>query len=501
MRTVGSRPEEGSLSPLPRQERARACPVLDTGVRVLPGSALALPVLAGLLLVLAVACGDSPSPTPTPTVAPTPRPTDTPAPTPTPTPAPVLPGVSPRSVLEAAAATTETVESYHSELDMAIRGGAGANRFEFSYGLVVDYQAPDGWRAEIAATVPLQGSIEVQMVSIGDTAYATNPETGEWEFVPTDSFPFESIDLITKDAVARMGDLSVEGVEQLAGADVYLIIGTVPAGAVATTTLLGTVIDGGEGELRVVYWIGVDDSLIRRFTGEGEVQLDVESKVSVSVTADFSDFGKEVVIEAPVVKPPPTAIPAPEELNVKQYDAPPAMTIDPDKSYTATFTLEEGGVFTIELYPKEAPNTVNSFVFLARDGFYDGVTFHRVIEGFMAQTGDPTGTGRGGPGYSFANEVSPLRRHDAPGAVSMANAGGEATNGSQFFITFVPTPFLDGYEADGTAKDCSQRGVSCHTVFGRVIEGMDVVNGISVRDPGTAATPGDAIETIVIHEE
>ena len=186
---------------------------------------------------------------------------------------------------------------------------------------------------------------------------------------------------------------------------------------------------------------------------------------------------------------------------MKQYDAPPAMMIDPEKSYTATFTMEKGGEFTIELYPKEAPNTVNSFVFLARDGFYDGVTFHRVIEGFMAQTGDPTGTGRGGPGYSFANEVSPLRRHDAPGAVSMANAGGEATNGSQFFITFVPTPFLDGYEADGTAKDCSQRGVSCHTVFGRVIEGMDVVNGISVRDPGTAATPGDAIQTISIHEE
>ena len=217
------------------------------------------------------------------------------------------------------------------------------------------------------------------------------------------------------------------------------------------------------------------------------------------MTADFSDFGKEAVIEAPVVKPP--AMPDPQELDVKQYDAPPAMTIDPEKSYTVTFTLEKGGEFTVELYPKEAPNTVNSFVFLAREGFYDGVTFHRVIEGFMAQAGDPTGTGRGGPGYTFANEVSPLRRHDTPGAVSMANAGGEATNGSQFFITFVPTPFLDGYEPDGTAKNCAQRGVSCHTVFGRVIEGMDVVYGISVRDPATARTPGDAIQTIVIHEE
>ena len=421
--------------------------------------------------------------------------------------------------------------------------------------LVVDYQAPDRLRAETTARISLQGTVEVTMVSIGDKRIPDQPRarlsphlslrildaplaptvelsnrelqttreprssgsrsrwsasvtrhtrqtlTGKWELVPTESFPIVSLDLLAEDTITGIAGLSVQGVEELDGADVYRIAGTLPAGAVATTTLLGTLVDGGEGDLSVVYWIGVDDSLIRRFTGEGEVEFDAGIKVGVSVTADFSDFGKDVVIEAPVVEPPPAAILEPEELNVKQYDAPPAMMIDPEESYTATVALEKGGEFTIELYPKEAPNTVNSFVFLAREGFYDGVTFHRVIEGFMAQTGDPTGTGRGGPGYRFANEVSPLRRHDTPGAVSMANAGGEATNGSQFFITFVPTEFLDGYEADGMAKDCSQRGVSCHTVFGRVIEGMDVVNGISVRDPGTATTPGDVIETISIHEE
>ncbi len=196
-----------------------------------------------------------------------------------------------------------------------------------------------------------------------------------------------------------------------------------------------------------------------------------------------------------------TPVPAPKEPAVKRYDSYPAMTIDPDKSYTATFELEKGGEFEVELYAKEAPKTVNSFVFLARDGFYDGVTFHRVIQDFMAQGGDPTGTGSGGPGYSFENEVSLERRHDTPGTLSMANSGGAATNGSQFFITFIPTPFLDGYEADGTPKDCSQRGVSCHTVFGRVVEGMDVVNSISLRDPQTARTPGDAIKTITITEE
>ncbi len=185
----------------------------------------------------------------------------------------------------------------------------------------------------------------------------------------------------------------------------------------------------------------------------------------------------------------------------KTYSAPPAMTIDPNKSYTATFCLEKGGQFTAELYAKEAPNTVNSFVFLAREGFYNGVTFHRVIENFMAQGGDPTGTGTGGPGYKFDNELSPERRHDSPGILSMANSGikgGRGTNGSQFFITFVETPFLDGYNPDGTAKDCTQG--SCHTVFGKVTEGMDVVNGISIRDPQTARGPGDAIATIIINE-
>ncbi len=199
----------------------------------------------------------------------------------------------------------------------------------------------------------------------------------------------------------------------------------------------------------------------------------------------------------------PTSVPIVKEPKIKQYSSPPPMTIDPDKSYTATFQMEKGGEFDIELYPREAPVTVNSFVFLARDGYYDGITFHRVLEGFMAQSGDPTGTGSGGPGYKFDNEPSPLRRHDTVGTVSMANAGvqnGRGTNGSQFFITFVPTTFLDGNLPDGTPKDCSIPGTSCHTVFGRVIAGMDVVNKISLRDPGTARTPGDAIKTIVITE-
>jgi peptidylprolyl isomerase len=168
----------------------------------------------------------------------------------------------------------------------------------------------------------------------------------------------------------------------------------------------------------------------------------------------------------------------------QQYDAPPPMTIDVSKQYFATFKMAKGGEFVVQLFPDKAPKTVNSFVFLAREGYYDGVTFHRVLEGFMAQGGDPTGTGTGGPGYQFENEDSDLT-FDKAGVVAMANAGRD-TNGSQFFITFGPAPQLNGG----------------YTIFGQVTEGMDVVNSITRRDPQQNPDfEGDAIETITITEE
>ncbi len=174
----------------------------------------------------------------------------------------------------------------------------------------------------------------------------------------------------------------------------------------------------------------------------------------------------------------------PALVGTKQYSSAPPMLIDKNKQYIATVKMANGGEFTIQLYPDKAPITVNSFVFLARQGFFDGVTFHRVLEGFMAQGGDPTGTGTGGPGYQFVNEDSDLK-FDKAGVVAMANAGRD-TNGSQFFITFVPTPQLDGG----------------YTIFGQVISGMDVVNGITRRDPQqNPSAPGDAIQSITITEK
>ena len=172
------------------------------------------------------------------------------------------------------------------------------------------------------------------------------------------------------------------------------------------------------------------------------------------------------------------------EERVDQYNAAPPMTIDVSKQYFATFQMANGGEFVVQLFPDKAPKTVNNFVFLAQNGFYDGTTFHRVLDGFMAQGGDPTGTGMGGPGYQFEDEFSDLT-FDKPGLLAMANSGPN-TNGSQFFITYVPTPHLNGL----------------HTIFGEVIEGMDVVNGITRRDPDQNPDfAGDAIETITIMEE
>lgn len=206
---------------------------------------------------------------------------------------------------------------------------------------------------------------------------------------------------------------------------------------------------------------------------------------------------------AAVQSPPPRETPTPAKRT--QWDVAPPMRIDASKQYSAIFTMERGGTFEIELFADKAPKTVNNFVFLAREGFYDGSTFHRVIPGFMAQGGDPTGTGRGGPGYNFDNEFDPDLRHFGPGILAMANAGmsgGRGTNGSQFYITYSELHRLDGLNLDGTPKPCQQGGVSCHSVFGEVVRGMDVVIGIRERqDPQTATYRGDVITSIEIIEK
>lgn len=168
----------------------------------------------------------------------------------------------------------------------------------------------------------------------------------------------------------------------------------------------------------------------------------------------------------------------------QQWNTPPAMVIDPQKTYTATMKTDKGDI-VIKLFADKTPKTVNNFVFLARAGFYDGTIFHRVIDDFMAQGGDPTGTGRGGPGYRFGDEFHPTLRHNKPGILSMANAG-PGTNGSQFFITHVPTPWLDNK----------------HSVFGEVADkdSLKVLMSIPARDPGNVRAPSVKLISVTIAE-
>ena len=169
----------------------------------------------------------------------------------------------------------------------------------------------------------------------------------------------------------------------------------------------------------------------------------------------------------------------------RHWTSSPKMELDSNKTYTATLRLANGDI-VIELFAKSAPLTVNNFIFLAKQGFYNGVTFHRVVPGFVAQAGDPTGTGAGGPGYFIPNEIDPLLTFDAPGVVAMANSGKDR-NGSQFFITYAEQHSLDGN----------------YTIFGRVTSGMDIANKITPRDPSQnpQAPPGDAIIMVTIDEK
>jgi len=208
--------------------------------------------------------------------------------------------------------------------------------------------------------------------------------------------------------------------------------------------------------------------------------------ISATLIAASCGPAEVPVPETGVNKPPPPPPPEPASEPAAKpkpntYSAPPPMIIDTSKKYIAVIETEKGSL-VLELFTKDVPVTVNNFVFLAREGFYDGSTFHRVIPGFMVQGGDPTGTGTGGPGYRFDDEFTGHRH--VTGALSMANAGPN-TNGSQFFICYSLQRGLDGK----------------HTVFGQLIEGMEVLKNLTPRDPNqNPQFEGDRIIRVIIEE-
>ena len=214
------------------------------------------------------------------------------------------------------------------------------------------------------------------------------------------------------------------------------------------------------------------DKLVCRYNPEGPGYC----PTSAGTTSPARDAGSAGFTGRPTPSPTPAAA-------AKQYPAAPPLQIDPNRTYIATITTAKGDI-RVQLDAKAAPATVNNFVFLAREGFYDGVTFHRVIPGFVVQGGDPTGTGTGGPGYTIPDEQSGLKHEE--GVIAMAKSAQPNSAGSQFYITLAPQPSLDAN----------------YTVFGRVIGGMDAVRRIAPRDPsqGRNLPPGDKIERVTIEE-
>ena len=335
----------------------------------------------------------------------------------------------------------------------------------------------------------------IEMIVFDQDTFAKYPDTKYWIQFPegqTPVTPISIIELLKNNFV--QGELT--GIEKSGGVSSQHISSELEAKIFGE---LLPVLDESTGILQVDMWVEPDSSQIGRLLINGlaiggpRVKGPDGQEVTIKVDIEMSswDFGKVVELSKP-------DLPGTPETMI--WDMAPKITLEEGRDYFATIEIFEGGEIKIDLLEELAPVTVNNFVFLSEQGYYDWVTFHRVIPDFMAQGGDPSGTGRGGPGYYIDNEFHPDARHDSAGVVSMANAGllpdGQGTNGSQFFITFINTPTLDGINPDGTLKDCSQG--SCHSVFGRVVEGLGVLGNIIPRDPATANLPGDVIQSIKI---
>jgi peptidylprolyl isomerase len=247
--------------------------------------------------------------------------------------------------------------------------------------------------------------------------------------------------------------------------------GILSAGVVIVVlALLGLLLMGRSGAEPAVSPDG-SATLQPENAASGAAQLTEEEIDAEAAAAEAIAAADEADTEAEAIQP-------------LTYDAPPPMAIDPEQDYTATITTPRGDI-VIRLRPDIAPQTVNSFIFLAREGFYDGLTWHRVLPNFMAQGGDPTGTGTGGPGYNVPAEFTNEILFDRPGIVAMARRGDDINSaGSQFFITTAPYPTLN----------------SQYTIFGEVIEGQDIVDNIPLRDPMTATEPGEEIISVTIEE-
>ena len=413
-----------------------------------------MPILALFIALILSACGGGAEATlvPTEPAAPTQIPIPTAAPT----------DLVPAELLEDIKTAMAELGSYSLDGTLVIKTTKDADNhlilMEMSGGGYVDGDNQVTVAMDIA-TEGFVGKVTTETRQIAGFTYAKNPLTEEWS-------KGDEVDSSETEDFVPAAMVAIEAVQEvLDGLAVYRVTGTVP--------------DEPENELMIL-WVSIEDLLVRQIRQEGHVPA-----------ADYANFGigeLEVLYQSFVTRlsnlngsvqvtlPPVTAPPTDQVTQpAKQWAEPPAMIIDNTATYVATMRTNMGDI-TIELFASEAPETVNSFVFLATEGFYDGVIFHRVIQNFMIQGGDPEGIGSGGAGYSFNDEFDSPLVFDRAGILAMANSGPN-TNSSQFFITTVPTPHLNG----------------AHTIFGQVIEGQDVVDAISMVATVAGSRPAESV--------
>ena len=445
-----------------------------------------------------------PIPTPPEPPTPTPNPTNTPVPVPT---TPKL-DLSVKEILVNATESMQNLKSFAFIVELSMELIDAESNLIVPFNIAGEFVAPN--RSTSIISNPFLGTANsIETIAIGNKFYEKLPGTDGWNVTTQASFGDPRNLALGESGILKLettSGIKFIGKEQILGYDSYkfdLDISNSPL----NMQLFG--LTANNKDTSITYWISEDDYYLLKLDvqtsskiEEGQSILGLPpGDVKINIKITFTNINDEsIIIIEPVIKQ--TKNQGDIKITHKTYLKAPEMIIDNKKSYTAILAMENGSKIEIELYAKDVPMTVNNFVFLASDGYYDNVTFHRVIPGFMAQTGDPTGTGSGGPGYRFENEFSPNRLHDGPGILSMANAGiqnGLGTNGSQFFIIYTETHYLDGYE-DGSPKNCGAPMTSCHSVFGKVTKGMETVIAITPRDPQTANSKGDSIKTIKILE-
>ena len=430
----------------------------------------------------------TPTPIPVPILVPTPIPTPTPTPVPVPTPIKVQ--NDPNQIIKNTLLHLNKVKSAKYKMEIKLKTNFQNSEILIPIDISGIFNGNGESQSEIFVSFGLF-TFSHQIITKNKKSYISDPSDNKF-------YPLRDDNLFTGNILKLLNLLDPESKEFSIDPDVNLL----NSGEYQLTGYINSLQSESLSDIKAEILVDSKNNQLNKITMEGSIKLNLiplpflkgleNYRAKFELSTYFSNFG----INTQITLPDLTHL-------GKQYDSYPKMSINQKNKYLAIIHMENGGEISIDLYAKKTPLTVNNFVFLARDGYYNNMIFHRIIPGFVAQTGDPTGTGKGDPGYEFENEFHATLKHDSSGIVSMANSGlrnnSKGTNGSQFFITYRATPHLDGYNSDGSEKDCTKPNSSCHTVFGKVISGMDIIEKLSSDQNNT--TNNKKIRKIEILEE